>query len=61
MAEAQIVARAKVQQNYCQKIKLPRKSRGLAWKNNELLKLRPVYTTANFGYGTDKNSTGTKK
>ena len=22
---------------------------------------RPVYTTANFGYGTDKNSTGTKK
>ena len=31
----------------------------------ELLKLyeecRPVYTTANFGYGTDKNSTGTKK
>ena len=23
--------------------------------------LRPVYTTANFGYGTDKNSTGTKK
>ena len=23
--------------------------------------LRPVYTTANLGYGTDKNSTGTKK
>ena len=35
MAEAQVVERAKAQQNYCQKIKLPRKSRSIDWKNNK--------------------------
>ena len=39
LAEAQVVARAKAQQNYCQKIKSPRKSRSLAWKNNEVLEV----------------------
>ena len=29
--------------------------------NGNIIHYRPVYTTANFGYGTDKNSTGTKK
>ena len=39
MSEAQVVAHSKVQQNYCQKIKSPRNSRGLAWKKNEVLEL----------------------
>ena len=39
MPEALVVARAKAQQNYCHKIKSPRKSRSLAWKNNEVLEV----------------------
>ena len=29
--------------------------------SNIFVKLKPVYTTAYFGYGTDKNGTGAKK
>ena len=48
LAEAQVVARAKAQQNYCQKIKSPRKSRSLAWKNNEVLEVLELLNIMQF-------------
>ena len=29
--------------------------------DNDIINFRPVYTAADFGYGTDKNGTGAKK
>ena len=56
MAEARVVARAKAHQNYCQKIKSPRKSRSLASKNNGVLEVLELLIRYNVIYNSLNNA-----
>ena len=56
MAEAQVVARAKAHQNYCQKIKSPRKSRSLTSKNNGVLEVLELPIRYNAIYNSLDNA-----